>query len=367
MINSINLDNSNVFYRCVEDSNEAIMLTDTKGILVYVNKAWQKIYGYSYKEAIGQTPRLLRSPDNQDQNFYKGIWESILDPKKTFWKGELINQSKDGEEIPILLTITPFRNNEGAIEGYMGIALDMREKKLMEAQIIQQDRLASIGLLASGLAHEIGTPLSVIRGRAEYLEILAGDSKKLKDGLQIIITQIDRISKLIYALLHMARADKTETARAVLLKEAISEVIQLTEQKLTRISTKFIYSCPDDVCIIADKDRLIQVFLNLVMNSIHAIESAQKNGKAGPHIVEIGAKLDKKIWIISIRDTGCGISNANMGHLFKPFFTTKEVGTGTGLGLAITHQIIQSWSGQISVESKENEGTVFTIKLAQAF
>jgi PAS domain S-box-containing protein len=165
---NLSIDPQNVFFRCVEDSSEAIMISDPRGILQYVNPAWVRTYGYTQKEAIGNKPSLLHS-GLHSKAFYQSMWTEISSQETGHWKGELINRCKNGELIPVLLTITPVKSAEAKIIGYMGVAVDIRFKKELEAKVAHQDRLASIGLLASGIAHEIGNPLGVIRGRAELL------------------------------------------------------------------------------------------------------------------------------------------------------------------------------------------------------
>src|SRR5690606_13193606 len=105
---------------CVEDSDEAIMISDRKGTLVYVNPAWCRIYQYTAEEAVGNTPSLLHS-GIQDKSFYRKMWDDITNPEKGSWKGELVNRAKDGTLVPVLLTITPYRGDDGSILGYMGI------------------------------------------------------------------------------------------------------------------------------------------------------------------------------------------------------------------------------------------------------
>ena len=355
-------EQKNIFYRCVEDSNEAIMITDDKGLLIYVNKAWQAIYGFTAQEALGNTPRMLRSK-YQDPEFYKQMWAIILDPKKGYWKGYLTNHAKSGKEVPVLLTITPYRDASGQIKGYMGIALDMTEKKEMEAQIIRQDRLVSVGMLASGLAHEIGTPLGVIRGRAEYLSYLAGDNEKLKSGLEVIVTQIDRISKLIYSLLNLARIEKSETSHPISVIETIRQVVILTEQKLRDKNITCEIDVPENLRVVAEQDRLLQVELNLVINAIHAIEERSIKEPQCKKILRISCLDLGDKCEIHFTDSGVGISRDNLKNLFKPFFTTKDIGVGTGLGLPISLQLVQSWNGDITVESREGEGSTFKVIL----
>jgi len=237
-----------------------------------------------------------------------------------------------------------------------------------EAEILMQDRLASVGLLASSLAHEIGTPLGVIRGRAEYLAIQIQDSPEVKKNVNIIVSQIDRVSKLIRSLLNLARGDQIRPAGEILLNQVVAEVIDLMGHELRKHSIEIRNEIHHDVLIrvSAEAAPLHQVLLNLLVNSIHAIDTAVQQGRKVGHLIRIHVlDLDTQ-WALDITDTGCGISTKNLKNLFRPFFTTKEIGVGTGLGLVTSYRIIESWGGQIRVESEEGVGTTFRILLPKA-
>lgn len=341
-----------VFLRCVEDCLEPIMLTDKAGKLTYVNPAWIATYGYSKQEAIGQTPRLLRS-NLQSEDFYKSIWSVILDPRVGFWKGELTNRAKDGHLVPVLLTITPYRETNGEIIGYMGIATDLSEQKKMERQILHQDRMASIGLLAGGLAHEIGNPLGVIRGRAELVLNQVVGNEIAEKNVGIIISQIDRISDLIQSLLRVSRVPEAMPLKSVKLASAVQDVVTLTSEECRRAQIR-LETRDLDFDILADAGHLQQLLLNVILNAIHAIEDQRRRQPSAStdHFIELsGADRDSRA-ILSIRDSGCGISPENIDKLFKPFFTTKEIGKGTGLGLAIVAKLVEEIGGKVSVQSE---------------
>jgi PAS domain S-box-containing protein len=351
-----------IFYHCVEDSNDAIMITNTAGLLVYVNAAWSKIYGYSSAEALGKTPRLLHSGYQAD-DFYKEMWSQIRDPKVGYWKGELVNRAKDGSLVPVLLSITPYRGDDGGFSGFMGIAVDISYRRELEAKVAHQDRLASVGLLASGLAHEIGTPLGVIRGRAEFLAMRAKEPK-IRTEMEIVTAEIDRISKLIRSLLRVSR-DFTDVQLAEVSPRAvIDEVLGLVGQNLREDLVEIRNAISSEVRVRADFDRLVQILLNLVINAIHAIRKATKDGRVDRHFLEFTSEVRRDGFIeIRVTDTGCGIPEENFKKLFQAFFTTKDVGEGTGLGLAIVSQLVHEMQGQILVRSKVGEGTTFSIAL----
>lgn len=240
---------------------------------------------------------------------------------------------------------------------------DMKELKDSKALILQQDRLASLGLLASSLAHEIGTPMGVIRSRAEMALNKAGQNDILKRDMDIIISQIDRITKLVNSLLHLAREKKSDLGSAVELSVVVNDVMNLLEHEFERKSIKLSKNIPDGVRVKAEAGPLGQVLLNLLINSIHAIEEAKIKDPPIKHEVVLSANEANQTILISVQDSGDGISEENQRHLFKPFFTTKEIGRGTGLGLATSYQIVASWGGLISAKSKVDQGSTFTIQL----
>ncbi len=355
-IMNLQADPQNIFFRCVEDSSEAIMISDSKGALVYVNPAWVRTYGFSSEEALGKTPSLLHS-GLHSRTFYDAMWKRIQDPQIGHWKGELINRRKDGTLVPVLLTITPVRSNDGAPRGYMGVAVDISFKKEFEAKVAQQDRLASIGLLASGIAHEIGTPLGVIRGRAEMIQPEA-NSPLAQKSIEVILRQADRISNLIQSLLGFGRGFGEIQIELMNPSKTIEEVLSLVGQNLRTDMANVRAGIEPGTRILADRSRLQHVLLNLTINATQAIKKAIAQGRKGPHEVVISGSGRT----LSVRDTGCGIEKSHLMEIFKPFFTTKDVGEGTGLGLTIVSQLLDEMEAKLEVESEVGVGTCFTIR-----
>lgn len=352
------------FRACADDSSDAIMLTDTEGTIRYVNPAWERIYGYHREEAIGETPRLLRS-GRHGKEFYAALWRDLLDPAQATWKGEVINRAKDGREVTVHLTITPFRDRAGVVRGYMSLASDLTERKRLETQLRRQDRLATIGLLASGLAHEIGTPLGVARGRAEYLLQEMSEGSAEHRSLSAIVSQIDRVSKIIHALLRVARTEGTDTVVPVTLRTALESVTQLLGPKLSKNGIELAIEFGNEIRVMAEPNRLRQVFLNLCLNAVQAIEAARAAGRTGGHRLALSVEDAGEFWDIAVKDTGCGISQEASLRLFTPFFTTKEVGEGTGLGLVTAQQYVSAWGGALWADGASSNGACFRIRLVK--
>ncbi len=237
-----------------------------------------------------------------------------------------------------------------------------RERTVMAHQVIETGRLASIGELAAGIAHEINNPVAIMVQEAGWIDDLLGEGEPCSEenlaeitrAVGQIRTQGDRCKEITYKLLSFAR--KTDpTIREVELNEVVDEVIGLTSQK-TRYANVHVETelSPDLPAVQASPSELQQVLLNLVNNAIDAIE--RPGG-----IVTVATRVEGDGVILEVRDTGKGIPEANLGRIFDPFFTTKPVGQGTGLGLPICYGIVEKMGGTISVESEIEKGTTFTV------
>jgi signal transduction histidine kinase len=240
-----------------------------------------------------------------------------------------------------------------------------KELRFKESEWMMQERLASVGLLASGMAHEIGTPLGVIRGRAEVLLIRNQGSPTLERDLQIIIGQVDRVSKLMKSLLNLARGDGLGTAGAIELRSVVSEVLEVLSNPLREKEIRIINEIPENIWIRAqgEGEPFHQILMNLLMNSMQAIDTAIEQGRKQVHSIHLSVREEEDKWALWVSDSGCGISLENQRKLFRPFFTTKGVGRGTGLGLALSLRIVESWKGSIRVESRENQGATFIVSV----
>lgn len=234
---------------------------------------------------------------------------------------------------------------------------DISERKRLQEQLRKTERIAELGTVASGMAHEIGTPMNVILGRAEYLMDRVGD-EPIKKGLQTIITQVERITRVMNQLLSFARR-KTPERGALDLKQVVEDSLEMFHERLTRSQIQLELMLADPCpMVLADADQMSQVMINLVMNAVHAMP------EGGTLRVALAPEL--QMVRLTIADTGHGIPREVIKKIFDPFFTTKEFGKGTGLGLTVVKGIIEEHQGSIAVESQEGAGTTFTILLPQS-
>lgn len=240
------------------------------------------------------------------------------------------------------------------LERARGQILEETVKKLdLERQLQHSEKLAAVGRLAAGLAHEIGTPLNIISGRAEYLlpELPGGDPGS--NSLQIIVEQIGRIRRTVEQLLGYARVYPPHIAPTP-LPNILSNVMALLDHELTMGGIRVDLKLPADLpSVAADPDLLQQVFVNLLLNALDAMPDGGD--------VRVVAEAHKDVIEVRVEDTGCGIPPESLARVFDPFFTTKKVGKGTGLGLSVVYGIVKDHGGTIEVKSEFGVGTTFLI------
>lgn len=252
--------------------------------------------------------------------------------------------------------------------GYRKLVEEQREKIKLEKNFRQSERLASVGQLAAGLAHEMGTPLNIIGGRAEHLLRRQRTPEETRENIEIIRGQIDRIAALVRQLLQFSRR-KEPIFRDIDLNTLMANVKNLLEHKLAaqNVHVEVNKAGIEWPTIRADADLMQQVFINLFLNSLHAMKpdgnitiaaEVTRNGSPSEAAASTGDWLK-----ISFEDDGAGIAPENLDRIFDPFFTTKDVGEGTGLGLTVSYGIVKDHEGEIKVESEFGKFTRFLIYL----
>ncbi|HEY8270862.1 MAG TPA: PAS domain-containing sensor histidine kinase [Pseudobdellovibrionaceae bacterium] len=324
---------------------EGLLIYDLSGRVVWRNLKLAEVLGFSF-------------PANEDVYFRNLFGKDT--PLFQVGEFKIHRDSNQGSQV---FELSCKNYSYQGHRAYLVATRDVSEKEKYEAQILQQDRMASIGLLASGLAHEIGTPLGVMRGRAELLSLQKSIEPAVRQNADIIIRQIDRISELIKSLLTLARGEGSATLNLVEINSIFDDVLKLLQYESQKYNIKVENTIDDPIIALAVPTSLFQVLLNLFVNSFHAIQERQSKEPGLVGKVILSAKKENDFWWLRIQDNGCGISQENIKKIFSPFFTTKDVGIGTGLGLAISFKMLTSWNGGIEVESSEGEGTLFSIKL----
>jgi PAS domain S-box-containing protein len=397
-----------LFDLALAEVGNAVMITDAEAKITWVNNAFALLSGYTNEELHGQPPRIFNS-GTQDAVFFRHFWESISGGKT--WRGDIVNRRKDGSLYTASQMVTPLFNAEGKISHYIAVLEDISERKRQEEelrknyerlrtlneqlenaqnQLLQSDKMASIGQLAAGVAHEINNPigfvnsnlgtlkkyvdelLSVIHAYSAADPLLAGhpefsasiaarkaeaDLDFLGDDIHSLIKEsregIARVTRIVQDLKDFSRIDSMDWAEANLEHGLDSTLnIAMNEIKFKADIVKEYAGIPDIECL---GSQLNQVFMNLLVNAAHAIETH------GTITLRTGSTSDA-VWV-EIADTGRGIPPENLKRIFDPFFTTKAVGKGTGLGLSLAYSIVQKHHGKLDVSSQVGVGSCFRVEI----
>ncbi len=332
----------------------ALYVVNLDGNITYYSNGSEIMFGWKKSEIIFKHVSVLYTPEDARDKF-PAIFEQL---KKTGeFEEELELVKKDGEAFPVILTGSEFFDNEAKLIGYIFIAKDITERRKLEYQVFQAEKLAAIGQLAAGMAHEINNPLFVVSGRLEMLLEQKELPHALREDLNVINAQSDRIRKLVERLLKFSRKAPKKLEK-INLNEVIENVlpfISYHKQPGGNIEIeKGLSSRP--LFVKGDLNQLQEVFVNILLNACQAMP---KGGK----VLITTRGFEDKYAEVKISDTGSGIREQDMKNIFMPFFSTKK--SGTGLGLPICFNIIKNHSGTIDVESRTgvNSGSVFTIKL----
>jgi len=320
---------------------------------VFASDMWCKMTGYSREELLGMSMGAIIHPRDR---------KAAMDRHRRRMRGEVLPGlyestivRKDGEEVPIEVTYAP-ASYRGKLAN-VGYIRDISERKKMQEQLIMQDRLASIGQLTSGVAHELNNPLTSIIGFSDLL-LEKELPEDIKEDLVTINREAHRTANIVRNLLTFARKQPQEK-QPMDINESIQRVLELRayEQKVNNIQVTTHFA-PDLPQVMGNNSQLQQVFFNIVINAEFFMLEAHARGTLTVTTERIGDSVRA-----SFADDGPGISEENMRHLFNPFFTTKEVGKGTGLGLSICHGIIAEHGGRIWAESESGKGANFIIEL----
>lgn len=342
-----------VLHSIIQNYSDAVIALDDDYKVFFWNHGAERIFGYTAEEMLGRTVDPIIPQELKEKGELQWLFEETL--RRGYIENyETERVTKDGRRIIINLSRSLIKDENGEILGSIAIVKDITKVKELEKQIQHSDKLALIGQIAAGIAHEIGTPLNVISGNAEYIMMEMGEDNPYKEELETIISQAERIANLIKQLLEFARPRKPNYTKVDVNRELL-HVVELLKHQFEKANIKLNLNLSENIpTIYADCSQIHQVFLNIIVNAIHAIN---ENG-----LIEIETFSRDGYVNIKFKDNGIGILPEHLDRIFEPFFTTKEAGKGTGLGLAVSKRIVDEHNGKIEVESTPGVGTTFTIK-----
>ncbi len=349
----------------LEAAANAIVITDYSGKILWVNRAFSELTGYTLKEALGNNPRILKSWEH-DQTFYRTLWSTIQ--SGAVWHGEIRNRKKDGMLYTEEMTIAPVLTG-GQITNFVGIKQDITEKKKLEAQYRQAQKMEAVGRLAGGVAHDFNNVLSVIIGYTQLSFDQLDSDHAVAKNLTRIKAAAERAASLTKQLLAFSRQQVVHPAVVDLNKllEHLADMLQRLVGDDVSIVLKLSNALGN---VVVDASQFEQVLMNLAVNARDAMP------EGGQITIETrNEQLDESYQrqheavrrgdyvMLSFSDTGCGMDEQTKGRIFEPFYTTKEPSRGTGLGLSTVYGIVKQNQGYIWVYSEPQKGTTFKVYL----
>jgi len=350
----------------IEHSVETVMITDTEGIILYVNPAFESTSGYTREEAVGRNAWFLESGQHP-RSYYDELWSALRSGKT--WTGKSINRRKDGSLYTEEASIAPVFDREGRIINFVSAKRDVTYEIELEQQLWQSQKMEAVGQLAGGIAHDFNNILQAMMGYCEMLRESTDPGSENFEFIQELQKGTEKAADLTRQLLTFSRRQALKT-RDVDLNEIISDMLRLIGRTIGEQIELIPRLYQKSLFIHADSGNIEQVLMNLCVNARDAMPGGGKliietgrvhiNGEfcQGQGWVEEGNYA-----VLTISDTGFGIDKIIQGQIFEPFFTTKEVGRGTGLGLATAYAIINQHNGAICVDSEKGRGATFTIYL----
>ena len=355
-------------WRAVEQSADLVMITDREGVIEYVNPAFEAVSGYSPGELMGQTPRVLKS-GQQNSELYKEMWQTIL--AGNVFRCTMVNRKKNGDVFVAEKTVTPLRDGEGRITHFISNDRDITERRRLENQLQQAQKMDAIGRLAGGVAHDFNNLLMVI---SSYAELML-DSLAPQHPLRRNVDEIQKASRSAADLTRQLLAFGRKQMQSLQLLD-LNRIIEDINKMLPRLIGEDIelVFVPGEKLgrVKADPVQIEQILMNLAANARDAMP------KGGRLVIETASlRLDDAYIqehsivppgayvLLTVTDSGSGIAPEHLSHIFEPFYTTKEEGKGTGLGLATVYGIVKQNSGFIWVYSEPGMGTTFKIYLPQ--
>lgn len=350
--------------KAIEQGPTAVIITDDAGLIEYVNPKFTQMTGYTLEEVTGKNPRILKGCDTTPEE-YKHLWETVL--KGGQWSGEFHNRRKNGELYWEAATISGMVDAEGKITHFIAVKEEITERKALEAQVLQSQKLRSIGQLAGGVAHDFNNILASMMMNLSLMQTNEALDEESRRSLDELLEQCQRAANLTRQLLMFSRRSVLIT-KPVDLNVTVSNLLKMLGRLIgENIEMRFESQVPLPL-VEADSGLMEQVLVNLVVN---ARDAMPKGGRLtiSTHVVEFDPEAQNvnrsrgvgKFVSIAVSDSGCGMSAETMNRIFEPFFTTKEAGKGTGLGLATVHGIVAQHKGWVEVQSTLGAGSTFQV------
>jgi PAS domain S-box-containing protein len=341
------------------------VVTDPEGLIQWVNPGFTALTGYAAEEVIGQNPRVLKSGRHRPE-FYAAMWATIK--RGEVWTGEMFNQRKDGVQYHERMTIAPVRGEDDTIAHYVAIKQDITGEKQLEQQLARAQRLESIGMLASGIAHDLNNIFAPILLSLELLKLKypMADARRMLDTIESAGQRGAGIVRQVLTFARGIEGERTEVQPKYLVKE-MAQILGETLPRNIRVETQLAARLSP---VLGDATQLHQVLLNLAINARDAMPVGGRLVLGAGDVLVDDSRAARNPPLkpglcvaFTVADTGSGIPPEVLERMFEPFFTTKPIGKGTGLGLSTVYGIVRSHGGAVEVKTTVGEGTEFCVLL----
>ncbi len=342
----------------VESASDLVISTDAQGRITSWNSAAQRLTGYVVDQVRGQAlADLCEKPQRKNM---VAIIGQLIKGEATESFSEINITALSGALIPVDWSFSVIRDEAAAVAGVVVVGRDLLERRALEQHLYQSEKLAALGVMAGGIAHELRNPLAVSFSAAQFLRDMPDDPAFQQECIQKILDGIERSSTIIENLLRFARPSAGNETEALDLVTMVRDTLTVLTPQARLQKINLLEDHADAALPISGNVNLLQqVLMNLVLNAFQAMP--------GGGTVSVSTRCEGEQAAISVCDSGCGISPAHLKRIFDPFFTTRPVGQGTGLGLSICHTVIKQHGGSIKVESSvEGQGTTFLVRLPMA-
>jgi PAS domain S-box-containing protein len=339
----------------LESASESIVIADTAGRIVLVNARTETMFGYARAELIGQPVEVLIPTALRERHVAHRATYMAAPRIRSMGRGlDLAGLKKDGTEFPVEVSLSYVETDEGTRA--IAFVTDISERVAFQRAARQADKLAALGTLSAGIAHEINNPIGIITSRVEVMMLEAEEDAlpvEVRKDLEVILRHARRVATITQGLLSFAR-QSSGTRGPVNLNQVAAEIVQLARKDMSRARVEVTMKLDETMpTIVADANAIGQVLLNLLTNARGAMP------EGGEITIESSHLATARAVRLTVRDTGSGIPPDILPKIFDPFFTTKS--EGTGLGLAISHGIVQDQHGTLDVRSEVGKGTTFTL------
>ncbi len=348
----------------IEQSAEAVIITDAKGIIQYVNPAQEILSGYNRDELIGRTPNVLET-DFHHVDFHKQLWDAIGIGEA--WSGRFVNKKKDGTEYHEDATISPIYDHSGNLTNFVVVQHNVTQQVALQEQLFQAQKMEAIGTLAAGFAHDFNNKLQVIDG---YVDLMLFDKDlpdTWKQDMRIIKQAVDSSAELIKGMMVFSRKTPIEL-QPIDLNKLVAQTGSMLARSISKIIEIVLLLADDLWAITAAPNQIDQILMNLAVNARDAMPDGGRLTLETKNIVldQEYCSFDPLVKpgryvLIEVSDTGAGMDKETASHIFEPFFTTKGEGKGTGLGLAVVYGIVEQHGARIICDSAPSVGTTFRI------